>query len=159
MQIQRGTRTSKHAHTTHPPVGVSACSALIGQHHTNRDVLLAEPSLQLEHRGAEGAEMKVLVCVCIYVYVNLITVESPHLSVFLYCVSVCVFPRRQVRSRGGVQTHTEQKQFDRLVIQTGVCSQTCRATFVLQLCFVKKSFLYLRPLPPPCVFLSLLFSS
>ena len=45
------------------------------------------------------------------------------------CLCVCHthrFPRRQVSEWGGVQMHTEHKQFERLVIQTGVCSQTYR---------------------------------
>lgn len=86
---------------------------------------------------------------------ELITAQPLHLSSFLYSsvipgarVCVCVrvwgwggghthpFPRRQVSKWGGVQTHTEHEQFERVVIHAGVCSQTFRALLVLQSLFV-----------------------
>lgn len=111
-------------------------------------------------QGAEGNEMKVVecvrvrvrACVCVCVCMPLRICEnslllnpstSPSFFTMFLCVRACAwvahtgFPGDRYLSWGGVQTHTEHKQFERLVIQTGVCSQTCRALFALQLCFVE----------------------
>ena len=109
-------------------------------------------------------------CVCVWMCLNSLLLNpsnslsflTPQLFQAAVCVCVCVchthwFPRRQVSKWGGVQTHTEHKQFERVVIHIGVCSQTSRTLFVLQLCFVEKkefsvSFSVLTPPCPPSLF-------
>lgn len=117
-----------HCHT-HLPVGVSACSALIGQQHTNGNILLAEASLQL----VQGAEACACICVC--ERFELITSEpapshpppSASGSLAFMCVCACrtVSQETGIWVRGRSNARWAQ-QFERLVIQTGVCPQTFR---------------------------------